>query len=248
MVQRHDDDDQSAQEIDRVQAGPGARLLLTRGGLRAGTISGGCLEGEVSKKAWWLTEKGPKLQRYSSFFDDDAGVAYGLGCGGTVILVLARGAGVADGVCGPIRGLGAERGAPLVEHPDVAVVSCAGSCEVGRWIGVVIVATATGSTGYSLAAGGPIIYPQSKDLLLTPVAPHLSPAFPLVLSGDSTVTLRVDTYLDATVSIDGHINDTLDDGDTISIRRSPRVAKFLRVRPRDAFFATLETRLKGNTR
>ena len=71
---------------------PGARLLLTRGGLRAGTISGGCLEGEVSKKAWWLTEKGPKLQRYSSFFDDDAGVAYGLGCGGTVILLLERGA------------------------------------------------------------------------------------------------------------------------------------------------------------
>jgi xanthine/CO dehydrogenase XdhC/CoxF family maturation factor len=66
-------------------------MLLARGGLRAGTISGGCLEAEVSKKVWWLTEKGPSLQRYSSFFDEDSGVAYGLGCGGTVILLLERG-------------------------------------------------------------------------------------------------------------------------------------------------------------
>lgn len=70
---------------------PGARLLLTSSGRRAGTISGGCLEGEVSKKAWWLTENGPVLQRYSSFFDEDSGIAYGLGCGGTVILLLERG-------------------------------------------------------------------------------------------------------------------------------------------------------------
>ncbi len=112
----------------------------------------------------------------------------------------------------------------------------------------VIVATATGSTGYSLAAGGPIVYPQSQNILLTPVAPHLSPAFPLVLSGESTVTLRVETYHDATLSIDGHINDPLDDGATITVRRSPRVARFLRLHPREAFFATLETRLKGNSR
>lgn len=70
---------------------PGARMLLARSGRRAGTISGGCLESEVSKKAWWLTEKGPSMQRYSSFFDEDSGVAYGLGCGGTVILLLERG-------------------------------------------------------------------------------------------------------------------------------------------------------------
>lgn len=70
---------------------PGARMLLTRSGRRAGTISGGCLEGEVSKKAWWLTEKGPHLERYSSFFDEDSGIPYGLGCGGTVILLLERG-------------------------------------------------------------------------------------------------------------------------------------------------------------
>jgi xanthine dehydrogenase accessory factor len=70
---------------------PGARMLLTSGGQRAGTISGGCLEAEVTKKAWWLTAQGPSLQRYSSFFDDDNDMPYGLGCGGAVVVLLERG-------------------------------------------------------------------------------------------------------------------------------------------------------------
>lgn len=70
---------------------PGARMLLTSGGKRAGTISGGCLEGEVQKKAWWLTEAGATVQQYSTFFDEDSEMPYGLGCGGTVLLLLERG-------------------------------------------------------------------------------------------------------------------------------------------------------------
>jgi xanthine/CO dehydrogenase XdhC/CoxF family maturation factor len=70
---------------------PGARMLLASTGQRAGTISGGCLEAEVARKAWWLTAKGPSLQRYSSFFDDDGDMPYGLGCGGTVLVLLERG-------------------------------------------------------------------------------------------------------------------------------------------------------------
>jgi xanthine/CO dehydrogenase XdhC/CoxF family maturation factor len=95
---------------------PGARMLLTRGGLRAGTISGGCLEAEVSKKAWWLTENGASLQRYSSFFDEDTGVAYGLGCGGTVILLLERGPAV-QGVLAALR-LTMEQRRPVVIITD----------------------------------------------------------------------------------------------------------------------------------
>ncbi|HEX4036492.1 MAG TPA: XdhC family protein [Acidobacteriaceae bacterium] len=71
---------------------PGARMLLTSAGRRAGTVSGGCLEAEIAKKAWWLTEQGPSVQRYSSFFDDDGDLPYGLGCGGTVVVLLERGA------------------------------------------------------------------------------------------------------------------------------------------------------------
>lgn len=70
---------------------PGARMLLTSSGQRAGTVSGGCLETEIARKAWWLTQGGPSLQRYSSFFDDDGDMPYGLGCGGTVIVLLERG-------------------------------------------------------------------------------------------------------------------------------------------------------------
>lgn len=66
-------------------------MLLTSSGERAGTVSGGCLEAEITKKAWWLTEQGPSIQRYSSFFDDDGDMPYGLGCGGTVIVLLERG-------------------------------------------------------------------------------------------------------------------------------------------------------------
>jgi xanthine dehydrogenase accessory factor len=70
---------------------PGARMLLTSSGKRAGTISGGCLEAEVVKKAWWLTAEGASIQRYSSFFDDDGEMPYGLGCGGIVVVCLERG-------------------------------------------------------------------------------------------------------------------------------------------------------------
>jgi xanthine dehydrogenase accessory factor len=70
---------------------PGARMLLTRGGRRAGTISGGCLEAEVQKKAWWLTSSGPSVEHYSSFYDEDSEMPYGLGCGGTVSVLLERG-------------------------------------------------------------------------------------------------------------------------------------------------------------
>ncbi len=70
---------------------PGARMLVTSGGERAGTISGGCLEAAVSRKAWWLTRNGPAVEVYDSSFDEDgSGTDYGLGCGGTITLLLER--------------------------------------------------------------------------------------------------------------------------------------------------------------
>lgn len=69
----------------------GARMLITKSGKRAGTISGGCLEAEVTTKAWWHTENGPVVKRYSTSFDiDDDAPPYGLGCGGTVYVLLER--------------------------------------------------------------------------------------------------------------------------------------------------------------
>ena len=71
---------------------PGALMLVTSGGERAGTISGGCLEAEVSRKIAWLTATGATVERYRSSFDDDnAGVPYGLGCGGTIWILMETG-------------------------------------------------------------------------------------------------------------------------------------------------------------
>jgi xanthine dehydrogenase accessory factor len=68
---------------------PGARMLLAQDGRRAGTVSGGCLEAEVAKRAWWLTAKGPVVERYSTL-DDDGDLPYGSGCGGVVYILLER--------------------------------------------------------------------------------------------------------------------------------------------------------------
>jgi xanthine/CO dehydrogenase XdhC/CoxF family maturation factor len=68
---------------------PGASMLLARDGRRAGTVSGGCLEAAVAKKAWWLTESDPAVQRYSTL-DDDGDLPYGSGCGGIVWILLER--------------------------------------------------------------------------------------------------------------------------------------------------------------
>lgn len=67
---------------------PGARLLLGNVGEYAGTISGGCLEAEVTRKAAWKVHEGALVERYSTMFDDTAEVPYGLGCGGVVDLLL----------------------------------------------------------------------------------------------------------------------------------------------------------------
>ena len=67
---------------------PGARLLLGASGEYAGTISGGCLEVEVIRKAQWVVRKGAVVERYSTMFDDIADVPFGLGCGGVVDLLV----------------------------------------------------------------------------------------------------------------------------------------------------------------
>jgi xanthine/CO dehydrogenase XdhC/CoxF family maturation factor len=66
----------------------GARVLIAANGDSAGTISGGCLEVEVVRKAQWMVRGGAMVERYSTLFDDTAEVPYGLGCGGTVDLLL----------------------------------------------------------------------------------------------------------------------------------------------------------------
>ncbi|HXB61556.1 MAG TPA: XdhC family protein [Acidobacteriaceae bacterium] len=67
---------------------PGAHVLLLADGRHAGTISGGCLEAEIARKAFWLTRSGAVMQRYSTLFDDTAEIPFGLGCGGEIDILL----------------------------------------------------------------------------------------------------------------------------------------------------------------
>jgi xanthine dehydrogenase accessory factor len=70
---------------------PGARMLMIPDGRRIGSISGGCLEGEISRKAWWLTESGkPVVRSYDTTSDGDAVWEFGLGCNGVVHVLLER--------------------------------------------------------------------------------------------------------------------------------------------------------------
>ncbi len=109
----------------------------------------------------------------------------------------------------------------------------------------VIVATATGSTGYSLAAGGSILHPQAKEFLLLPIVPHLSSAYTLVLPATAAVKLRISSAHQAILSVDGHINLPLASGAVVTVKLGSNRARFLRIRPRNSFYRSLEQKLKG---
>jgi NAD+ kinase len=107
-----------------------------------------------------------------------------------------------------------------------------------------VIATPTGSTGYSLAAGGPVVHPQALSILLTPISPHLSPSYPLVLPPSVTLELKVRTAQQAALSVDGQVDMALRNGDSVVVRRSPKVAHFLRFGPQSDFYAALAQRLR----
>jgi NAD+ kinase len=108
----------------------------------------------------------------------------------------------------------------------------------------VVVASATGSTGYALAAGGPILHPQSRDFVLVPILPHLSYAFPMVLPPASVARLGLAGPTPGILSIDGHINIDLAAGDVVTVRIGTATVDFLRIH-QTHFYSSVEERLKG---
>ena len=109
----------------------------------------------------------------------------------------------------------------------------------------VIMATATGSTGYSLSAGGAILHPQAKEFILLPILPHLSLAYTLVLPSTAVVRLCINVAHQAILSIDGHINLPLSSEATVTVKQSAYRARFLRIHAETSFYGSLEQRLKG---
>ena len=107
----------------------------------------------------------------------------------------------------------------------------------------IILATATGSTGYSLAVGGPIIDPLSEALVLKPIAAHVGLSAALVLSPTAKIKLYLEGAQKAILSVDGFVDLPLEPGDWIEIEQSPLKTRFLRANPTNHFYATITRRL-----
>jgi NAD+ kinase len=109
----------------------------------------------------------------------------------------------------------------------------------------VIVSTPTGSTAYSLSAGGPIVAPNVDILLLTPVAPHSLTARPMVLGANQTIRVEVDAvHKEMGLSIDGQFGYRLEGGDQIFINKSPHVTPLVKWK-KSGFFEAIRTKLQG---
>src|SRR4030065_1933493 len=102
-----------------------------------------------------------------------------------------------------------------------------------------IAATPTGSTAYALAAGGPILSPDLRNILLVPVAPHLSVDRAIVLDEGSWVRVTVRTDHQASLSIDGQAPLKLEDGDQVDVRAGKHTTLFVRLQDPGYFYRNL---------
>lgn len=109
-----------------------------------------------------------------------------------------------------------------------------------------IVATPTGSTAYALAVGGPILPPELTNILVVPVAPHLSMDRPMVLAQGVTIQVVVDphTATEVVLTVDGELIASLESSDHVTIRASEHVSRFVRLRDRNYFYRSLLDRLE----
>jgi NAD+ kinase len=136
-----------------------------------------------------------------------------------------------------------------VIHPSersrvIAIDVTIGRKSVGTLIGDgLIVATPTGSTAYSLSAGGPIVRPTVEALLATPISPHTLAWRPLLVGARETLSLRLRSgHPRASLTLDGQITHTVSPDDEIQVRRGPRQVRLI-VLERDSYYDVLRTKL-----
>ena len=107
----------------------------------------------------------------------------------------------------------------------------------------VVISTPTGSTAYSLSAGGPVVVPTLETLIVTPVSPHTLAIRPVVLSAASKVSVTADgAPEELMITVDGQSGTPFLNGETLSVSRSPHVTKIVRFTG-SSFFATLREKL-----
>ncbi|NPV57297.1 MAG: NAD(+)/NADH kinase [Anaerolineae bacterium] len=109
-----------------------------------------------------------------------------------------------------------------------------------------IAATPTGSTAYALAAGGPILPPELRNILIIPVAPHLSVDRAIILPQGAAVTIRADTTYEAALSVDGQPPEGVLDGDEVSVTVADFTASFIRFQDPGYFYHNITRYMEQN--
>ncbi|MBI5485173.1 MAG: NAD(+)/NADH kinase [Deltaproteobacteria bacterium] len=112
-----------------------------------------------------------------------------------------------------------------------------------------IVATPTGSTGYSMSAGGPIIHPQMSCIVITPICPHTLTNRPIVVTDESIISVTIASSFDEKVylTLDGQVGIELQEGDSVEVRKALNKTSLVMSRSRD-YFELLRTKLKWGER
>jgi NAD+ kinase len=110
-----------------------------------------------------------------------------------------------------------------------------------------IISTPTGSTAYSLSAGGPILFPTMDAVVLTPICSHTLTNRPIVLPGSQRVEVTLMTDQDVMLTLDGQVGLALREHDTVEVRQAPARIRLVRF-PHKDFFSVLRAKLKWGER
>lgn len=111
-----------------------------------------------------------------------------------------------------------------------------------------IISTATGSTAYSMSVGGPLLHPQVKSTVLTPIAAHLTSDRSLIIPPEAVIKMQIFTNSQHGVfSADGQINREVKDGAIVTVHKSPYVTRFLRRRPPTYFYQIINAKLRNSS-
>ncbi|MFH0925684.1 MAG: NAD(+)/NADH kinase [bacterium] len=156
---------------------------------------------------------------------------------------------------------------PIIsEYNDLVALNELAICKVNpnRTIGIIIhidnkyvntfkadgliISTPTGSTAYSLSAGGPIIFPDLNVFVITPICSHTLSTRPIVISGDSEIEIKLENdHNQASVSIDGQISIPFEHNNKVKVKRSSVVVNFLQSQQKN-YYEILRTKLNWGRR
>jgi NAD+ kinase len=109
-----------------------------------------------------------------------------------------------------------------------------------------IAATPTGSSAYALAAGGPILPPELRNILIIPVAPHLSVDRAIILAEGARVDIHVNTVHEAVFSVDGQDSVVMLDDDEIHVEAGSHATRLVRLQDPDYFYRNITTYMGQN--